>query len=92
MRKPYTARLLPRYSTLKSVFKNVKYDFKAEGDFANYVFYACDSDFYPENTAKPLQGGVVLTDDKNNMENIYSSVVEKWRDSNRQLLGTRFML
>ena len=26
------------YSTLKSVFKNVKYDFKAEGDFANYVF------------------------------------------------------
>ncbi len=80
------------YSTLKSVFKNVKYDFKAEGDFANYVFYACDSDFYPENTAKPLQGGVVLTDDKNNMENIYSSVVEKWRDSNRQLLGTRFML
>lgn len=80
------------YCTLESVFKNVKYDYKAEGDFANYVFFASDSDFYPENKAKPISGGVVLTDDKNNMENIYSSVVEKWRDSNRQLLGTRFML
>ncbi|HPI04715.1 MAG TPA: fused MFS/spermidine synthase, partial [Candidatus Goldiibacteriota bacterium] len=80
------------YSTLKSVYRNVKFDFKAEGGFANYVFYASDSDFYPENKAKPISGGVVLTDDKNNMENIYSAVVEKWRDNNRQLLGTRFML
>lgn len=80
------------YATLSSVFKTVKFDYNAQGDFANFVFYASDSDFYPENLKEPISGGVVLTDDKNNMENIYSAVVAKWRDSNRQILGTRFML
>ncbi|MBN2753249.1 MAG: fused MFS/spermidine synthase [Candidatus Goldbacteria bacterium] len=80
------------YSTLSSVFDTVKFDFNAQGDFANYVFYASDSDFYPGNLTEPIPGGVVLTDDKNNMENIYSAVVAKWRDTNRQILGIRFML
>jgi spermidine synthase len=80
------------YSTMKSVFKDVKISVMTEGNFANYVFYASDSGINYGDTVK-LQGKhAVLTDDKNNMENIYSSVIEKWRDSNKKLLGSRFML